>query len=326
MNSAPAPSPCSAAPPIPRSATPASSSARPPAASSCSAATRTTPSPSKPSPARACSACAGPRARPHQSRHPGSGAPAPIRDPSRRGRPLQPRPRPRARNGRRLDRRPLRSRRPHQLRHHARHLRPRQGHRTHRRQHGGAQSRAAIHCLRHRAPHLSRALLAARFMPADAAGRSPSSTSMPPSTRASPAPRACCRKPSAPKSTARSAPRRSARPPRVRSRETLALYAEARRRHYRSLATFWRFGKGWLARVDRTLGPLAIAAATGSPPHRAEGASPTRRGEGLGWGAPTPESRNPQTLATQGDHTHDRYNTARHHPATRPTPNGGASR
>ena len=34
---------------------------------------------------------------------------------------------------------------------------------------------------------------------------------------------------------------------------TLAHYAEARRRHYRSLSTFWRFGKGWLARVDSTL-------------------------------------------------------------------------
>jgi uncharacterized protein (TIGR02594 family) len=35
--------------------------------------------------------------------------------------------------------------------------------------------------------------------------------------------------------------------------ETLALYADVRRRHYRSLSTFWRFGNGWLARIDRTL-------------------------------------------------------------------------
>jgi uncharacterized protein (TIGR02594 family) len=35
--------------------------------------------------------------------------------------------------------------------------------------------------------------------------------------------------------------------------DTLALYADARRRHYRSLSTFWRFGNGWLARIDRTL-------------------------------------------------------------------------
>ena len=35
--------------------------------------------------------------------------------------------------------------------------------------------------------------------------------------------------------------------------DTLAAYADVRRRHYRSLATFWRFGNGWLARIDRTL-------------------------------------------------------------------------
>jgi uncharacterized protein (TIGR02594 family) len=44
--------------------------------------------------------------------------------------------------------------------------------------------------------------------------------------------------------------------------ETLALYAAARRRHYRSLSTFWRFGKGWLARADRALtAALALPAA-----------------------------------------------------------------
>jgi uncharacterized protein (TIGR02594 family) len=35
--------------------------------------------------------------------------------------------------------------------------------------------------------------------------------------------------------------------------DTLAAYADVRRRHYRSLSTFWRFGNGWLARIDRTL-------------------------------------------------------------------------
>jgi uncharacterized protein (TIGR02594 family) len=34
---------------------------------------------------------------------------------------------------------------------------------------------------------------------------------------------------------------------------TLAAYADIRRQHYRSLSQFWRFGKGWLRRVDRTL-------------------------------------------------------------------------
>lgn len=44
--------------------------------------------------------------------------------------------------------------------------------------------------------------------------------------------------------------------------QTLPLYAEARRRHYRSLATFWRFGKGWLSRVDRTLAAASAIART----------------------------------------------------------------
>lgn len=35
--------------------------------------------------------------------------------------------------------------------------------------------------------------------------------------------------------------------------ETLAAYADVRRRRYRALPTFWRFGKGWLSRVDATL-------------------------------------------------------------------------
>ena len=44
---------------------------------------------------------------------------------------------------------------------------------------------------------------------------------------------------------------------------SLARYADSRRRQYRSLATFWRFGKGWLARVERT---LAAADAVATPP------------------------------------------------------------
>lgn len=35
--------------------------------------------------------------------------------------------------------------------------------------------------------------------------------------------------------------------------ETLQRYAEVRRARYRALPHFWRFGRGWLARVDRTL-------------------------------------------------------------------------
>jgi lysozyme family protein len=36
-------------------------------------------------------------------------------------------------------------------------------------------------------------------------------------------------------------------------REALAKYAAIRRRRYRSLPHFWRFGRGWLRRVDATL-------------------------------------------------------------------------
>jgi uncharacterized protein (TIGR02594 family) len=35
--------------------------------------------------------------------------------------------------------------------------------------------------------------------------------------------------------------------------QLLPDYAEVRRRHYRALPHFWRFGRGWLNRVDRTL-------------------------------------------------------------------------
>jgi uncharacterized protein (TIGR02594 family) len=34
---------------------------------------------------------------------------------------------------------------------------------------------------------------------------------------------------------------------------TLAAYADIRRARYRTISTFWRFGRGWLARVDATL-------------------------------------------------------------------------
>lgn len=34
---------------------------------------------------------------------------------------------------------------------------------------------------------------------------------------------------------------------------TLSRYAEIRRAHYRSLSTFWRFGRGWLSRVEQAL-------------------------------------------------------------------------
>lgn len=50
---------------------------------------------------------------------------------------------------------------------------------------------------------------------------------------------------------------------------TLTAYAEIRRARYRTLSTFWRFGRGWLARVDAT-----YAAAQ---PLLAETVTPTRK-------------------------------------------------
>ncbi len=40
---------------------------------------------------------------------------------------------------------------------------------------------------------------------------------------------------------------------RLSSEEAVQRYAEARRARYRALPHFWRFGRGWLARVDKTL-------------------------------------------------------------------------
>ena len=85
-------------------------------------------------------------------------------------------------------------------------------------------------------------------------------------------------------------------------------------------AIFWRFGKGWLARVDRTLAAATvIAAATGSPPPG---------GEGLGvGGTPTAEILHPTTPSQPKETTPMPDATRTRHPASRPpTPNGGASR
>jgi uncharacterized protein (TIGR02594 family) len=40
-------------------------------------------------------------------------------------------------------------------------------------------------------------------------------------------------------------------------RQTIARYADLRRRRYRALPHFWRFGRGWLRRVDATLAAAA---------------------------------------------------------------------
>lgn len=71
--------------------------------------------------------------------------------------------------------------------------------------------------------------------------------------------------------------------------DTLEAYAAIRRRRYRALPHFWRFGRGWLRRVDKTLARAhALAAATTtSPPSQPEGASDmttTDPNAGKWWG------------------------------------------
>lgn len=65
-------------------------------------------------------------------------------------------------------------------------------------------------------------------------------------------------------------------------RELLLAYAEARRERYRNLDHFWRFGKGWLRRVDATLAEASALllreqsrSSKGSGPKKAERVSPS---------------------------------------------------
>lgn len=59
----------------------------------------------------------------------------------------------------------------------------------------------------------------------------------------------------------------------ARLADTLAAYAAIRRRRYRALPHFWRFGRGWLARVEKTLARArALANEPISPPPEPEGA------------------------------------------------------
>ena len=207
------------------------------------------PSPSRPFPAPASSACAGPPASlPRHPSDPGGRVTAYPRPsaatPSSSARS------PTCSKWRALDRGSLRRRRPHQPRHHARRLRPRQRHRAHRRQLGGAQIRPQVDFLRQGAPHLPRALLAAllpaavgaaRAFPLDAAVNqgvvgaarllqeavgAEIDGEIGPQTFGAFAAR----------------PSRNARRLRRGSPPALPL-----------APIFWRFGRGWLARVDRTL-------------------------------------------------------------------------
>ena len=183
-----------------------------------------------------------------------------------------------------------------------------------------AQGRAAIHPAVHRPPHLPRPLLAPCVLPADCRRRSPSSTSTPPSTRASlgaarmlqQAVGADDRRRDRP--ARRSARRRaSRRPTRSRSTPTSAAGTTARS------STFWRFGNGWLARVDRTLAAALQLSLHSALPHPAtQGADP--------WPthpASLPPRPRRQMVGPVHDHLgrhhhHPVHRAARHRPAARP--------
>lgn len=65
--------------------------------------------------------------------------------------------------------------------------------------------------------------------------------------------------------------------------QTLAAYADLRRRRYRSLAGFPRFGRGWLSRVDTTLTRALAFITTGTPAMTTETATSTTT-EPKWWG------------------------------------------
>ena len=51
--------------------------------------------------------------------------------------------------------------------------------------------------------------------------------------------------------------------------QTIDRYAEIRRRRYRGLSTFWRFGRGWLRRVDANAAAAHALALASAPPQAA---------------------------------------------------------
>jgi uncharacterized protein (TIGR02594 family) len=81
--------------------------------------------------------------------------------------------------------------------------------------------------------------------------------------------------------------------------ETLKRYADIRRRRYRALGHFWRFGRGWLARVDKSLAQaLSLdkghsAATVGDPPPHVDSLPFTQRKDTVLM----PESQNPTVAA-----------------------------
>jgi uncharacterized protein (TIGR02594 family) len=73
--------------------------------------------------------------------------------------------------------------------------------------------------------------------------------------------------------------------------QTLGVYAEIRRQRYRALAHFWRFGKGWLRRVDSTLA-LAVSIDRASP-----STSPSQQTEKRPMSTETPPAVQPTAEA-----------------------------
>lgn len=61
--------------------------------------------------------------------------------------------------------------------------------------------------------------------------------------------------------------------------EIIKAYAEIRRRRYRALPHFWRFGRGWLARVERTLDAAERLPQPGHPPSQDRNSSIEQSGE-----------------------------------------------
>ncbi len=104
--------------------------------------------------------------------------------------------------------------------------------------------------------------------------------------------------------------------------QTLGAYAEIRRQRYRSLAHFWRFGKGWLRRVDATLA-LATSLNRAIPPTSS-----------------TPQPTEKQPMSTEIDNTaqptadraqvvgplHDHLGRRRHHALDRASRAGPGDR
>ena len=129
----------------------------------------------------------------------------------------------------------------------------------------------------HRPPDLPRQLLAARLLRGSAGPDRALPFRYRPSTKASAARRAFCRRRSASRSTARSARSRLAAAAEADPSDLIEAYSELRRDHYRGLAHFWRFGRGWLNRVDATRKAALKLAAWPTAPKLSPSSQPSRK-------------------------------------------------